>query len=144
MLYGMSSTGKLHPTPLWRKEFSPVPITFHSCPGPTRFIPKKGLSDLTSQFMVVIVGGCDGAAVLVVVDVKTKHIRHKKQLRGDLGVGEGGVSQDLEAGCEGGACQFSVVSLMIDQHHHQYCTLLLSTGQLCVIDLETGNILFQR
>ena len=143
MLYGMSSTGKLHSTPIWRKEFSPVPITFHSCPGPARFYNqcKKGLSDLTSQFMVVIVGGCEGAAVLAVVDVRTKQVLHEKQLRGDVGVGEG---QDPESGCEGGACQFSVVSLMIDQHHRQYCTLLLSTGQLCVIDLESGNILFQR
>ena len=87
--------------------------------------------------MVVIVGGCEGVAVLVVVDVRTKQVLHNKLLSGGVGGGEDG---DLE----GGACQVSVVSLMIDQHHHQYCTLLLSTGQLCVIDLRDGNILFQR
>ena len=148
MLYGMSSTGKVNSTPLWRKEFSPVPITFQNCPGPARFynqcIQKKGLTDFTSQFVVVIVGGCEGTAVLAVVDVWTKQVLHKKQLRGDIGVGEGAVGQDLEGGCEGGACQFSVVSLMIDRHHRQVCSLLLSTGQLCVIDLTSGNILFQR
>ena len=148
MLYGMTRTGRLHPTPLWQKEFSPVPITFPPCPGPPRFynqcIQKKGLSDLTSHFVVVIVGGCEGTAVLAVVDVRTKEVLHKKQLRGDIGVGEGGVGQDLEGGCEGGACQFSVVSLMIDKHHRQYCSLLLSTGQLCVVELTSGNILFKR
>ena len=77
--------------------------------------------------------------MLAVVDVGTKQVRHKKQLRGEVGVGE-----DLEAGCEGGACQFSVVSLMIDQHHGQYCTLLLSTGQLSVIDLISGNNVYTR
>lgn len=143
IIYGLSSTGKLDSTPLWRKEFSPVPIAFNSCPAPARFYNqcmKKGLTDLSSQSVVVIVGGCEGTAVLAVVDIRSKQVLHKKQLRGDIGVGEGGVSPELDSG----ACQFSVVSLMIDKHHHQYCTLLLSTGQLCVIDLTSGNILFQR
>merc|ERR1719361_2410459 len=33
---------------------------------------------------------------------------------------------------------------MIDQHHGQYCTLLLSTGQLSVIDLLSGNNVYTR
>ena len=146
MLYGMSSTGELS-AQLWKKEFSPVPTTGTS-PGPARFynqcIQKKGLSDLTSNFVVVVVGGCEGSAVLAVVDVQSRQVLHKKQLRGEVGVGVGGVSQDLEGGCEGGACQFSVVSLMIDKNHPEYCPLLLSTGQLSVIDLSTANTIFHR
>ena len=66
-----------------------------------------------------------------------------QQLRGEMG-GAGGVAQDMEGGCEGGACQFSVVSLMIDKLHTHLCAILLSTGQIKVIDLYTGHTLFQR
>ena len=115
----MSSTGELS-AQIWRREFTPV-FTNENCPGPPRFynqcIQKKGLSDLTTKYVVVVVGGCEGSAVLAVVDVKSREVLHKKQLRGDVGVGVGGVSQELEGGCEGGACQFSVVSLMIDINH---------------------------
>ena len=146
VLHGINSSGQLT-EPLWKKEFSPVPLS-ENYPGPARFynqcIQKKGLSDLTSHFVVVVIGGCEGSAVLAVVDVRSREVLHKKQLRGEVGVGVGGVSQDLEGGCEGGACQFSVVSLMIDRNHPEYCTLLLSTGQLSVIHLRTGSTMFHR
>ena len=54
------------------------------------------------------------------------------------------IFQDLEAGCEGGACQFSVVSLLIDKIHSNLCVILLSTGQIKVIDLFSGFTLFHR
>ena len=145
-MYGLSSAGKLSGQ-LWSRDFSPV-WTNENCPGPPRFynqcIQKKGLSDLSTNYVVVVVGGYEGSAVLAVVDVKSREVLHKKQLRGDVGVGLGGVSQEMEGGCEGGACQFSVVSLMIDNNHPEYCSLLLSTGQLSVIDLRTGDTIFYK
>ena len=66
---------------------------------------KKGLSDLTGRHVVVVVGGCEGSAVLAVVELAGKVVRHKLQLRGDTG------EQQLEGGCEGGACQYSVVGI---------------------------------
>jgi len=75
-----------------------------------------------------------------VVDLPTTRVVHKLQLRGEGGVGV----QDMESGCEGGACQYSVVSLMIDKLHTELCAVLLSTGQLNVIHLPSGNTLFHR
>ena len=145
-MYGLSSAGELSGR-LWSRDFSPVWAN-ENCPGPPRFynqcIQKKGLSDLSTNYVVVVVGGYEGSAVLAVVDVKSREVLHKKQLRGDVGVGLGGVSQEMEGGCEGGACQFSVVSLMIDNNHPEYCSLLLSTGQLSVIDLRTGDTIFYK
>ena len=66
------------------------------------------------------------------------------QLRGDAVGGPGGGAADLEGGCAGGACQFSVVSLMIDKLHSHLCVVLLSTGHINVIDLYSGATLFQR
>ena len=143
ILHSLSADSKVSPA-LWRVEFSPVPIRSPS-PGPgfTRFynqcIQKKGLSDFTSEHVVVVVGGCEGRAVLAVLDTPTRAVMHKLQLRG----GEMG-GPDLEGGCEGGACQFSVVSLMIDKLHTHLCAVLLSTGEINVIDLNSGHSLFYR
>ena len=64
-------------------------------------------------------------------------VLHKLQLRGSSPVEE-------EGGCEGGACQYSVVSLMIDKRHQDLCAVLLSTGQLNVIHLPSGTTLFHK
>ena len=84
--------------PLWRVEFSPVPIK--SPGGQARFynqcIQKKGLSDFTSEHVVVVVGGCEGTAVLAVVDTPSTRVLHKLQLRDEVGVAGGGA--DMETG----------------------------------------------
>ena len=51
---------------------------------------------------------------------------------------------DWLTGCEGGACQFSVVSLLLDKLHPHLCCVLLSTGEINVIDLNLGHSLFYR
>ena len=66
-------------------------------------------------------------------------VLHKLQLRGSS-PGE----EEEEGGCEGGACQYSVVSLMIDKRHQDLCAVLLSTGQLNVIHLPSGTTLFHK
>lgn len=145
-LYGLTNTRTVT-APLWTMEFGPVPIGvevgqqarfYNQC------IQKKGLSDFTSEHVVVVVGGCEGSAVLAVVATPTSRVTHKLQLRGDAVGGPGGGAADLEGGCEGGACQFSVVSLMIDKLHSHLCAVLLSTGHINVIDLYSGATLFQR
>ena len=78
--------------------------------------------------------------MLAVVDLPSTQVMHKLQLRGEGGVG----MPDMESGCEGGACQYSVVSLMIDKLHTELCAVLLSTGQLNVIHLPSGNTFFHR
>ena len=65
---------------------------------------------------------------------------HKLQLKSPGGGGGGGGV----GGCEGGLCQYSVVSLMIDRIHTQTCSILLSTGQLIVIHLTSGTTIFHR
>ena len=69
-------------------------------------------------------------------------MQHKLQLRGEGGEGAG--EEELVEGCEGGACQYSVVSLMIDRRHTALAAVLLSTGQLSVIHLPSGDTLFHR
>ena len=58
--------------PLWRTEFKPVPLV----EGPGRFfnqcIQKKGLTDFTDGMLVAVIGGCEGSAVLAVVELNTK------------------------------------------------------------------------
>ena len=63
---------------------------------------------------------------------------HKLQLKSPGRVGGGA------GGCEGGLCQYSVVSLMIDRIHTDTCSILLSTGQLIVIHLVSGTTIFHR
>eukprot|EP00090_Calanus_glacialis_P019394 TRINITY_DN29800_c0_g1_i1.p1 TRINITY_DN29800_c0_g1~~TRINITY_DN29800_c0_g1_i1.p1 ORF type:complete len:700 (-),score=207.27 TRINITY_DN29800_c0_g1_i1:116-2101(-) len=139
VMFSLDSGGQISP-PQWSIEFRPVPLSegqgrfFNQC------IQKKGLCDFNDSHVVVVVGGCEGSAVLAVVDLPTTRVIHKLQLRGEGGVGV----QDMESGCEGGACQYSVVSLMIDKLHTELCAVLLSTGQLNVIHLPSGNTLFHR
>jgi hypothetical protein len=78
-------------------------------------------------------------------------VAHKLQLRGGPPAGSrgaasggGGPSSLLEGGCEGGACHYSVVSLMIDRRQPDLCAVLLSTGQLNVIHLVSGDTVFHR
>ena len=40
-----------------------------------------GLSDFNEGFAVVVVGGCEGSAVLGVVDVQARHLLHRLQLK---------------------------------------------------------------
>ena len=106
--------------------------------------------------MVVVVGGCEGSAVLGVVAVAASsggRVAHKLQLRGGASPGDnpgsgGGIGApllaNLEGGCEGGACHYSVVSLMIDRRQPELCAVLLSTGQLNVIHLVSGDTVFHR
>jgi len=139
VMFSLGSDGSLSP-PQWSIDFRPVPLS----EGPGRFfnqcIQKKGLCDFNDSHVVVVVGGCEGSAVLAVVDLPSTQVIHKLQLRGEGGVG----MPDMESGCEGGACQYSVVSLMIDKLHTELCAVLLSTGQLNVIHLPSGNTLFHR
>lgn len=59
---------------LWKLQFRPVPLTegqgrfFNQC------IQKKGLTDFTDGTLVAVVGGCEGSAVLAVVDLATKQV----------------------------------------------------------------------
>jgi hypothetical protein len=99
-------------------------------------IQKKGLCDFN---VVVLVGVCEGSLVLAVMDLPSTRVVHKLQFRG-----EGGV-QDMESGYESGACQYSVVSLMIDKLHTELCTgcspqtsCMLSTSHLGTHS-STGN-----
>ena len=141
-MFSLSSEGEVS-NPLWSIDFRPVPLNDGPI-GQERFfnqcIQKKGLCDFNDSYVVVVVGGCEGSAVLAVVDLATKVVLHKLQLRGESGVGV----QDMESGCEGGACQYSVLSLMIDKVHTKLCAVLLSTGQLKVIHLQSGATLFHR
>jgi hypothetical protein len=141
-MFGLSETGEVG-RPLWRTEFKPVPLL----EGPGRFfnqcIQKKGLCDFNDGVLVAVIGGCEGSAVLAVVELATRQVRHKLQLRGEATGGEEGGGGG-EGGCEGGACQYSVVSLMIDKRHSDLCAVLLSTGQLNVIHLPSGATLFHR
>ena len=141
-MYGLNNNRTVT-SPLWSIDFGPVPISRDG--SQSRFynqcIQKKGLSDFTSDHVVVVVGGCEGSAVLAVVETPTRLVSHKLQLRCDMGLGG---AADMEAGCEGGACQFSVVSLMIDKLHSNLCAVLLSTGQIKVVDLCSGITLFHR
>merc|ERR1719369_902496 len=129
--------GVMYSRRLWNMMFRPVQLSggegrfFNQC------IQKKGLCDFNSDHAVVVIGGCDGSAVLAVIDVPGMKISHKLQLRGDS-------EPDPEGGCEGGACQYSVVSLMIDRVHPGLCAVLLSTGQLNVIHLMSGTTVFHR
>lgn len=98
---------------------------------------------------MVVVGGCEGSAVLGVVAVAKSaggRVAHKLRLRGanSGGGGPSTVSPPLEGGCEGGACHYSVISLMIDRKQSDLCAVLLSTGQLNVIHLVTGDTVFHR
>jgi hypothetical protein len=116
--------------------FSYINITDLTSP-----LVRVGLSDFTEDHVVVVVGGCEGSAVLGVVNVKEGRVAHKLQLRGThppvpLAY--------IEGGCEGGACHYSVVSLMIDKLQSQLCAVLLSTGQLNVIHLVSGDTVFHR
>jgi len=142
VMFSLSSEGEVS-NPLWSIDFRPVPLNDGPI-GQERFfnqcIQKKGLCDFNDSYVVVVVGGCEGSAVLAVVDLATKVVLHKLQLRGESGVGV----QDMESGCEGGACQYSVLSLMIDKVHTKLCAVLLSTGQLKVIHLQSGATLFHR
>ena len=65
-------TFQVGPAPLWRTEFKPVPLV----EGPGRFfnqcIQKKGLTDFTDGMLVAVIGGCEGSAVLAVVELNTK------------------------------------------------------------------------
>ena len=45
-------------------------------------LPVAGLSDFSEAHVVVVVGGCEGSAVLGVVDLQAGRIAHKLQLRG--------------------------------------------------------------
>jgi len=140
VMFSMDSKGN-NSSALWNIEFRPVPLSEE---GPGRFfnqcIQKKGLCDFNDNHVVVVVGGCEGSAVLAVVELPSKRVLHKLQLRGE---GVSGI-QDMESGCEGGACQYSVVSLMIDKLHPELCAVLLSTGQLNVIHLQSGVTMFHR
>ena len=50
--------------------------------GPGRFfnqcIQKKGLTDFTDGMLVAVIGGCEGSAVLAVVELNTKVITKLK------------------------------------------------------------------
>jgi len=140
-MYALGPKGEVGP-PLWRTEFKPVPLV----DGPGRFfnqcIQKKGLTDFTDGMLVAVIGGCEGSAVLAVVELNTKAVRHRLQLSPQQL--SGGDGEGSEGGCEGGACQYSVVSLMIDKRHTELCAVLLSTGQLNVIHLPSGATLFHK
>lgn len=134
--------GVMYSRRLWGMEFRPVPIGdggagtfFNQC------IQKKGLCDFNSDHAVVVIGGREGSAVLAVLDVPKMKICHRLQLRGDTEMSNPNIT---EGGCEGGACQYSVVSLMIDRVHPEMCAVLLSTGQLNVIHLASGDTVFHR
>jgi len=131
---------------IWDMQFRPVPIAdpitlIHTGTFFNQCIQKKGLCDFNSDHAVVVIGGREGSAVLAVLDVPKMKICHKLQLRGDTELSSPNIS---EGGCEGGACQYSVVSLMIDRVHPEMCAVLLSTGQLNVIHLASGNTVFHR
>eukprot|EP00088_Acartia_fossae_P024567 TRINITY_DN2549_c0_g1_i3.p1 TRINITY_DN2549_c0_g1~~TRINITY_DN2549_c0_g1_i3.p1 ORF type:complete len:713 (-),score=154.45 TRINITY_DN2549_c0_g1_i3:230-2368(-) len=132
--YSLTRQGRPSASPLTRLQFHPVPHSegrfFNQC------IQKKGLSDFNEDYAVVVVGGCEGSAVLGVVSIERNKPIHKLQLKGPG-------SADREGGCEG-FCQFSVISLMIDRTYSHMCTILLSTGQLIVIHLPSGNTIFHR
>jgi hypothetical protein len=110
----------------------------------------SGLSDFNTDHVVVVVGGCEGSAVLGVVAIAAStaggRVAHKLQLRGGPPAGSRAAASGgpLEGGCEGGACHYSVVSLMIDRRQPDLCAVLLSTGQLNVIHLVSGDTLFHR
>ena len=95
ILYGINNDRKVS-APLWSIDFEPVRIPITKDGSQARFynqcIQKKGLSDFTSDHVVVVVGGCEGSAVLAVVDTPTRNVSHKLQLRCDVN-GAGGVSQ---------------------------------------------------
>ena len=61
---------------LWRLQLRPVPLPggqgrfFNQC------IQKKGLTDFTDGTLVAVVGGCEGSAVLAVVDLPTRVVQN--------------------------------------------------------------------
>ena len=90
-MFSLSSTGCVGP-PLWRTSFKPVPLLegpgrwgshpYHCGPAShwvsDRFfnqcIQKKGLCDFNDGCLVVVIGGCEGSAVLAVVELATKQV----------------------------------------------------------------------
>jgi len=133
--YSLSEAGELGNRPLISVSFNPVPIRdggfYNQC------IQKQGLTDFREDFSVVVVGGCEGSTVMGVVSISKERLIHKLPLKSPVIV-------EREGGCEGGFCTYSVVSLMIDQNNPEMCCILLSTGQLNVIHLPTGNTVFLR
>ena len=88
---------------------------------------------------MVVVGGCEGSAVLGVINVREEKLVRKLQLKVSSASG-----LEWIGGCEGGLCQYSVVSLMIDKNVPDTCSILLSTGWLIVIHLPSGSTIFHR
>ena len=95
MMRFLKKTSQVGPAPLWRTEFKPVPLV----EGPGRFFNQciqkkgktdknchfmwlsgisiklsitKGLTDFTDGMLVAVIGGCEGSAVLAVVELNTK------------------------------------------------------------------------
>jgi len=133
--FSLNKQGYASAIPLTRVQFHPVPHQggkkfFNQC------IQKKGLSDFNEDHVVVVVGGSEGSSVLGVVSMQKNKLVHRLLLKAP--------NSDREGGCEGGFCQFSVVSLMIDRCETSTCSVLLSTGQLIVINLNTGTTIFHK
>ena len=72
-MFSLTCLGTVGP-PLWRTDFKPVPLL----EGPGRFfnqcIQKKGLCDFNDGCLVLVIGGCEGSAVLAVVELATKQV----------------------------------------------------------------------